>query len=48
MKCQLFHLEDDPGECTNLFDSGRHQDVIDRLTAKIRDWQAAVDDSVTI
>jgi len=47
-KCQLFNLRDDPGECTNLFDSGRHRDVISRLTAKIRAWQETVDDPVVI
>ena len=39
---QLFNLNDDPGETKNLFDSGRHKDVIDRLTEKIRQWHIAV------
>ena len=47
-KCQLFNLKDDPGECTNLFDSGRHQDVISRLAAKIRAWQKTVHDPVDV
>ncbi|MBD3373506.1 sulfatase-like hydrolase/transferase [candidate division KSB1 bacterium] len=43
---QLFNLNDDPGETTNLFDSGRHDDVIRRLTQKIQDWQSRVGDDV--
>jgi len=34
-KCQLFNLTKDPGETTNLYDSGKHTDVIKRLTKKI-------------
>jgi hypothetical protein len=47
-KCQLFHLGKDPGETTNLFDSGRHDDVIKRLTAEIRRWQEKTKDSVEL
>jgi hypothetical protein len=36
---QLFNLKKDPGETTNLFDTGMHQDVIDRLTRQIHQWQ---------
>jgi arylsulfatase A-like enzyme len=43
-KCQLFNLNDDPGETANLFDSGRHKDVIARLTKKIHQWQETVND----
>ena len=43
---QLFDLKNDPGETTNLFDSGQHDDVIRRLTQKIQDWQRRVGDDV--
>lgn len=45
-KCQLFNLVNDPGETTNLFDSGRHDDIIKRLTRKIKDWQVKTKDTV--
>lgn len=47
-KCQLFNLNDDPGETTNLFDSGRHKDVIARLTEKIHKWQKTVADKAKV
>ena len=47
-KCQLFNLRDDPGETVNLFDSGRHGDVIGRLTGRIHQWQESVDDKVVV
>jgi len=47
-KCQLFNLNKDPGETTNLFDSGRHKDVIARLTKKINDWQKTVADKARV
>lgn len=43
-RSQLFNLNDDPGETTNLFDSGRHTDVIQRLTRRIQDWQRQTGD----
>jgi hypothetical protein len=39
---------EDPGETTNLFDSGRHKDVIARLTKKIRQWQKTAADKADI
>lgn len=47
-KCQLFNLKDDPGETTNLFDSGRHGDVIVRLSKRIRQWQRKTKDTVDL
>jgi arylsulfatase A-like enzyme len=47
-KCQLFNLNDDPGETKNLFDSPKHRDVIRRLTEKIRQWQRASGDEVKV
>jgi len=44
-KSQLFDLNRDPFETTNLFYDGRHQDVITRLTERIRAWQKATDDT---
>ena len=47
-KSQLYNLKDDPYETTNLFDSGKHQDVIDRLSKKIHGWQGEVGDTVEV
>ena len=47
-KSQLFNLNKDPGETINLFDSGRHSDIIDRLTKKIHEWQEKVQDAVKV
>lgn len=47
-KSQLFNLRDDPGETTNLFDSGQHLDTIRRLTGKIHQWQEKTQDPVKI
>ncbi|MHC4646892.1 MAG: hypothetical protein ACYTBJ_15455 [Planctomycetota bacterium] len=42
------NLNKDPGETTNLFDSGQHQDVIDRLSARIRKWQKKTEDTLVL
>lgn len=47
-KCQLFDLNNDPLETTNLFDSGKHDDIIKRLTAKIHAWQKSVGDDIKV
>lgn len=47
-KCQLFDLGSDPGERTNLFDSGRHKGVIGRLKEKVHKWQELVKDDVSV
>jgi len=47
-KCQLFNLNEDPGETTNLFDSGRYKDVIARLTKKIHQWQETIADKADV
>ncbi|RKY06343.1 MAG: hypothetical protein DRP66_09005, partial [Planctomycetota bacterium] len=47
-KCQLFNLAGDPGETTNLYDSGKHADVISRLTKKIHDWQKKNKDTIEL
>ena len=47
-RCQLFNLREDPGETVNLFDSGRHGDIIGRLTGQIHRWQESVDDKVVV
>ena len=47
-KSQLYNLIDDPGERTNLFDSGEHNDVIARLTEKIHQWQEQVGDTLQV
>ena len=47
-KCQLFNLNEDPLEKTNLFDSGRYRDVIGRLTGRIHGWQERVQDDARV
>jgi len=47
-KCQLFNLTKNPGETTNLFDSGSHRDVIAGLTKRIHAWQKRVGDTISI
>jgi arylsulfatase A-like enzyme len=47
-KCQLFNLQDDPYEKTNLYDSGKHQAVIARLTEKILKWQNTTNDNAEV
>ena len=47
-KSQLFHLATDPGETTNLFDTGKHQPVVARLTERIHRWQEQTKDSVKV
>ncbi|MHC4362178.1 MAG: hypothetical protein ACYSTZ_05075, partial [Planctomycetota bacterium] len=47
-KNQLFNLSKDPGETTNLFDSGRHEDVIERLTRRIHEWQKKTKDTIEL
>jgi len=47
-KSQLFNLREDPGETVNLFDSGRHKDIILKLTKKIHRWQDQVKDIVEV
>jgi arylsulfatase A-like enzyme len=47
-RSQLFNLKEDPGETKNLFDSRRHQDVIERLTKQIRQWQKKTKDSLEL
>jgi len=47
-KSQLFNLGKDPGETTNLFDSGRYKDIISRLTKKIHAWQENVRDKTEV
>lgn len=47
-RCQLFNLKEDPEERTNLFYTGRHRDVIERLRGRIRDWQKSVGDEAEV
>ena len=47
-KSQLFNLREDPGETRNLFDSGRHQDVIARLSERIHEWQRKTGDTAKL
>jgi hypothetical protein len=47
-KSELYHLAEDPLEATNFFYSGRHADVIRRLTDQIRRWQEQTGDTVAL
>ncbi len=45
---QLFHLRDDPGDTTNLFDQSESRAVIERLTGELRGWQSRVGDTLEL
>ena len=47
-QCELFDLNNDPYEETNLFNDPKHIDRIRIMTAKILQWQKSVDDSAVI
>lgn len=47
-KCQLFNLKRDPGETTNLFDSGKYDTLVSSLTDRIHRWQASVADKARV
>lgn len=47
-KCQLFDLNKDPFETANLYYTGRYDDVIDRLSTRIRQWQTSVNDTLNV
>ncbi|MCA9446010.1 MAG: sulfatase-like hydrolase/transferase [Candidatus Omnitrophica bacterium] len=47
-KSQLFNLGEDPFETANLFDSGNHPSMIDRLSKRIHEWQKKVGDTVEV
>ncbi len=44
----MFNLGDDLYETTNLYDAGKHEAVIVRLTEKIRTWQKKTKDKVEV
>ncbi len=45
-KSQLSNLNRDPFETTNLFYDGKHQNIIARLTERIRAWQMATNNTL--
>ena len=47
-KSQLFNLNDDPGECKNLYYGKNHRDAIEKLRKRILDWQNSVNDTVSV
>lgn len=47
-QCELFNLNDDPYEETNLFDDPAQQDRIRIMAAKIRMWQLDVNDDAPL
>ncbi len=46
--CQLFNLGNDPLEETNLYDTGKFDAVIARLSNRIADWQERTGDKVSL
>ncbi|MCK4747772.1 MAG: sulfatase-like hydrolase/transferase, partial [Bacteroidales bacterium] len=47
-KSQLFNLNDDPLETTNLYYMEEHQQLIEELTRKIQEWQKLTNDSLRL
>ena len=47
-QCELYDLNSDPHELNNLFNDPAHRDRIRDMTARIRIWQDAVGDDVTL
>lgn len=47
-KNQLFNLNEDPGETTNLFYSGQYGKRIAEMTRRIHQWQERVQDTVEV
>jgi arylsulfatase A-like enzyme len=47
-KSQLFNLRSDPHETTNLYYTGRHDDVVGELKQKIGAWQQRAEDPVVL
>ena len=47
-RCELYDLNSDPHEMTNLYDDPKHRDRIRDMAARIRIWQAATGDEVDL
>ena len=47
-QCELYDLNNDPHEMTNLYDDPAQRDRIRDMAARIRIWQAATDDMVDL
>jgi arylsulfatase A-like enzyme len=47
-QCELFDLNTDPSEVTNLFDDPRHHDRVRRMTVAIRNWQIQTGDTADL
>ncbi len=47
-QCELYDLNADPYEATNLFDDPRHQGRIGQMAARVRQWQMQTNDSVAV
>ncbi|MBT7595765.1 MAG: hypothetical protein HN559_12705, partial [Gemmatimonadetes bacterium] len=45
---ELFDLNSDPGEVTNLFDGPEHRDRIRSMAARLRLWQQETGDTATL
>ena len=47
-QCELFDLNDDPWEETNLFDEPAHRDRVREMAARIRLWQYKTGDDLAL
>jgi len=47
-QCELYDLNTDPLELTNLFDAPEHRDQVRDLAARIRIWQAETEDDLAL
>jgi arylsulfatase A-like enzyme len=47
-QCELYDLNTDPHEMTNLFDRSEHRDRVREMAARIRIWQGATGDTMQL
>ena len=47
-QCELYDLNTDPYELTNVFDEPEHKDRVRQMASRLRLWQAEVEDDVTL
>ena len=47
-QCELYDLNTDPYELTNLYDDARYKDRIRDMAAKIRIWQDTINDRIPL
>ena len=47
-RCELYDLNTDPHELTNLYDAPEHRDRVRDMAARIRIWQDATGDTAAL